>query len=535
MDIKHIVLSVPKIYNPPDIFQLSEPRLVAQVLDVGANILINLKDSTTSISNDEIYQVLKNQAEREYLKKIKELVDDLTKTCQEKEEIARDYEKTIAALKEESAQKIEKIQHLAQSKLDILQIQYNETLKTVDTIKNQIRQEEREQRQDLLAEKDKQIESLKEQLKFERDNLLSLNDNFNDFRKDLQKTTASQLNNSSIKGKIGEKDLNKLISQVFGNTSNGEQFSCEESAKEAYSADIQLQWNGGRILWESKNYSDAVNSKEVRKFQRDLELNKEFAVGVMVSLYSGIVGHSKNGNIDLETLPDGRSVIYISHLFSPESPEPQYTLASLRPFLEVFIQHWKQLIATTDLGLPDKETKDMIELREKNEKHQLREKQLSIMLNKHLKHLNEMKNEYNVQETKLKEMIIRNKTNIRESENYTKQMLDILLLTDLEPSTNPIMENRLKHLNTLVFKFRDYEVEYDSHERKIIDELLSIVDVCEDSKVSGKELKDVLRTKFQWTDKRFNDLKTKIFQPEVWEAKSKDVRHLKFRDTVFSQ
>jgi uncharacterized tellurite resistance protein B-like protein len=156
------------------------------------------------------------------------------------------------------------------------------------------------------------------------------------------------------------------------------------------------------------------------------------------------------------------------------------------------------------------------------------------MLNKHLKHLNIMKNEYNVQENKLKEMILQNKTNIRESENYTKQMLDILLQKDIEEHSTNLSSGLLttKYLNTLVFKNRDYEEEYDINERKIIDELMEVVEVAEDQKVSGKELKDVLKNKFGWTDKRFNELKGKILQPDIWEAKSKDVKHLKFRNLI---
>lgn len=542
MDTKHIVLTVPKPYNPPDIFQLSEPRLVAQVLDFGANILISLNDSATTISNDEIYKTLKIQAERDYLKKIKELVDELTKSHQQNEDLTNEHSRTLATIRQEATLKLEKTQLLAQSKHDILQIQYDELLKTVDTIKYQIRKEEKEQRQDILVEKDKQIDSLKDQLKQHRESLAALQENFNDFRKDLQKTVATQVsnaNNSSIKGRLGEKDLRRLIGQVFGNGANGEQFSCEESAKEAYSADIQLAWQGGKVLWESKNYNETVNSKEIKKFQRDLEINREFAVGVMVSLYSGIAGHAKNGNVDLETLPDGRSIIYISNLFSPESPEPNYTLASLRPFLEVFIQLWKNTMKNSVMAYDGAETKETTELREKNEKHALRERQLTLMLNKHLKHLNEMKNEYNVQENKLKEMIVRNKTHIRESENYTKQMLDVLLLTDLaeeQPhSTNPELKDSIHALNTLVFRFRDFEQEYDVNEKKIIQELLEVVEIVEDAKVSGKDLKEVLRARFQWTDRRLSELKTKILQPEVWEAKSKDVKHLKFRNSVFSQ
>jgi|GEM_PF-4668364 len=534
MSVKHIIIDVPKSYNLPDIYQSSEPRLVAQVLDLGANILINLRNSSVSITNDEIFQNLKSQAEKEYLTKIKELVDQLTKAHQQNEDLLKNHEKELCVFKQESAQRLEKTQQLGQSKFDILQIQYNELLKTVDTIKNQIRQEEREQRKEILAEKDKAIESLKEQLQLLRQNYHLLTDNFQDFKKDLLKTTATQINNSSIKGKIGEKDLQKLLNQVFGNTSNGEIFSCEESSKEAYSADIQLIWRGGKILWESKNYSEAVNSKEIKKFQRDFEINKEFAVGVIVSLYSGIVGHTKYGNIDLETLPDGRSILYISNLFSPESPEPIYTLASLRPFLEIFIQLWKR--KTEDHSLPDTDNKEIVDLKEKNEIHEIREKQIILMLNKHLKAINETKNQYNVWENKLKEMIVQMKTSIREHENYTKQMLDILLLTDFQNnSANPSSSNdsQSRYLNTTVFKFRNFEQDYDSSERKIIDELLTIVEVSEDSKISGKELKDALRNKFQWTDKKFNDLKGKILQPEIWEAKSKDVKHFKFRDFVF--
>lgn len=547
---QRIILNVPTEYILPQIYQLSEPRLVAQVLDLGANILLNLENQTTAISNHETFQILKKQAEKEFNKKEGELSEKLAKALLEKQELAKEYQSTLEKLQNEYQLKYEKNQQVNQSRQDTLQIQYNDLLKTVDTLKYQIRQEERELRQEILSEKDKSIEALKEELKLLRGTFHSLTDNFQDFRSDLQKTTLTVANNSSLKGKAGEKDLRSLLCQVFGNTQNGMAFSCEESSKESYSADIQMIWQEGKILWESKNYSETVSSKEVKKFHRDMEMNREFSVGVMVSLYSGIAGHSKNGNIDLETLPDGRSIIYISYLFSPESPEPSFTIASLRPFLEVFIQIWKKSIQSQNLldishYSEKSDVKEIFDLREKNEIAAIKERQLNLMLSKHLKSLVETKNQYNVWENKLKEMITQIKTSIREHENYTKQMLDILLSNEYSVSNSTgTNDNNFQSsqqdlnvstqiLDTIVFRNRNFE-DYDINEQKIIKDVLKIVEICEDNKILAKDFKEYLRENLQWTDKKINELKSKIFQPEIWEAKSKELKHLKFKHDIQS-
>ena len=83
----------------------------------------------------------------------------------------------------------------------------------------------------------------------------------------------------------------------------------EEVGKEGHQGDLRMTWKNHRIMWEVKNYTRNVETKEVTKFLRDMSECKDVSLGVMVSLNSGIAGHTKAGNIDLEELQDGRICI----------------------------------------------------------------------------------------------------------------------------------------------------------------------------------------------------------------------------------
>lgn len=511
MSKRQIHLTVPDTYQVPTILQVSEPHIVAQALDLGAHAIEHIKNQTTEISNKEIYADLKRQATKQYEKKEQEFA----------------------------------------ARIDNLQIQNTELSKTVDSIGERIRQEERQNRQELLEEKDKVIISLKEELKSLRMTLANLTMGFQDFRSDLQKAQTAQATaqantqaNSSIKGRKGEVDLINMITNAYGNGPIGENFTCQGTSKDAYSADIRMEWRGGCVLWESKNYKDTVNSKEVQKFRRDMEMNKEYAVGVMVSLYSGIAGYTKYGNCEIEALSDGRQIIYLSNLLALDSPEPGYILGSIRPFLEVFVHIWRQELKEqqrqqeqTQNETERPETIELIELKAKKDTWELRQKQLNLMLGKHLKNLVEGRNQFHVWTKKTSEMMLHVTTMMREYENYTKQMLDILFNKEIEQN---LSEDNSKNshqkkdnttiLDTTVFKSRNIE-EFDAKEQKFIKNILEVCEVVEDEEILGKDLKEELKKK-GWTEDGIKQMKAKVFQPDVWEIKSKNVKHLKFRNAV---
>ena len=90
------------------------------------------------------------------------------------------------------------------------------------------------------------------------------------------------------------------------------------------------------------------------------------------------------------------------------------------------------------------------------------------------------------------------------------------------------MSSPYKELDTLVF-MNSKLMDYDSREQKFIYDCMSISEIEEDTKTSTKDFRDALLRTGNWTEAQINTMRSKIFQPSVWETGSRTVRHLKLR------
>lgn len=88
-----------------------------------------------------------------------------------------------------------------------------------------------------------------------------------------------------------------------------EGYEIQNSSKEKYSGDVWItNSKGQKILLEIKNYMNPVPTKEVKKFHRDLELNKCY--GIMISNNSHI---TLKTNLEMETINPECKCIYVSN------------------------------------------------------------------------------------------------------------------------------------------------------------------------------------------------------------------------------
>jgi hypothetical protein len=94
----------------------------------------------------------------------------------------------------------------------------------------------------------------------------------------------------------------------------GDKFSLVDSARNGvgHAGDYLMTWGDHTVLWEVKNYDRPVPSAEVDKFRRDMKENAHVRVGVMVSRYTGITGHTARGDRDIE-FREGKMLIYLSN------------------------------------------------------------------------------------------------------------------------------------------------------------------------------------------------------------------------------
>jgi len=78
-----------------------------------------------------------------------------------------------------------------------------------------------------------------------------------------------------------------------------------------HEADIIMNWDEKKVLWEAKWYADNVPTREVGKFQRDMKENPHILVGVMMSRYSAITGKSARSDVSIE-FEGNQMFIYVS-------------------------------------------------------------------------------------------------------------------------------------------------------------------------------------------------------------------------------
>ena len=103
-------------------------------------------------------------------------------------------------------------------------------------------------------------------------------------RKELEKNLGS-----STKGAKGEKECADLIALYT------DWAKVQDVSKSSHSTDMRCRIRNCSTLFEIKKYSEDIPSKEVVKFERDMEENQDCPLGVFISMHTNIVG-KKSGN-----------------------------------------------------------------------------------------------------------------------------------------------------------------------------------------------------------------------------------------------
>ena len=306
-----IHLQVPEGFQLPPLFQSLTPHDTAHVLVLGSVAFETIQHEDQKSDHEALYSSLTKEA-------------------------AKQYEPQIQQLQKQNSASTELLTSLR------LRLQAEETSRM--DIEKRIREEERRNREELLKEKESRIAALENQMRSSlhsveqslKDSSRSLTDGFQNFKEQIIKSTAP---GSHKKGTQGEAIFTDYLQRIFGSVGMKEEFSLEDVGKEGHQGDVRMSWKAHKLLWEVKNYSRNVNSDEVKKFLRDMEENRDISLGIMVSLTTGITGHQKAGNIDLQELRDGRMCVYINSFL--KNDDPSIFLESLKPFLETFLNHRK--------------------------------------------------------------------------------------------------------------------------------------------------------------------------------------------------
>jgi len=123
-------------------------------------------------------------------------------------------------------------------------------------------------------------------------------------RKELEKSLGS-----STKGAKGEKEFADLIALYT------DWAKVQDVSKSAHSTDMRCRIRNCSALFEVKKYSEDIPSKEVAKFERDMEENQDCPLGVFVSLHTNIVGKKSGNFITCGWSAKSQLLIYVNSFY----------------------------------------------------------------------------------------------------------------------------------------------------------------------------------------------------------------------------
>jgi len=291
---KNISVLVPIDEDIPEVihsFSLKENLIM---LKIGSECIIEAKKYITNLTQEEIYNKLKDES-LESIKKLEmdvTLQKELTKQMKvlEKERTDFEIQRTSDIYKDKENQLNVKIDKLQETIL-LLKEELNQYKNHKDVIIHQELTKEREKYDLIISEKNKQLSRL--------------NDSF---EKITNKT-------NSTKGIDGEKTFSDFAS-TFRDFKG---FEIIDKTKQSGEGDFHLKFEEFNVLADAKNYKKTIPSSEREKIKIDLIKNDHIHFAWLVSLNTNIDKYDKSP-IMYEWINTHKCIIYINHLLQFENP-----------------------------------------------------------------------------------------------------------------------------------------------------------------------------------------------------------------------
>lgn len=135
---------------------------------------------------------------------------------------------------------------------------------------------------------------------------------------DLHEFLNKYKHNSSSKGNVSEHELNCILQHIFPTDEiidcSGETATCDYKVN-------RLNPNKPTILFENKDYSRSVTTDEIKKFERDISLQKQHGIFI-----------SQNSNI---TFKEPFQIDIINNLIHIYLPNTKYNLEKIKVAVEI--------------------------------------------------------------------------------------------------------------------------------------------------------------------------------------------------------
>jgi hypothetical protein len=331
-----VVLHVPPSCVP-EFYTSATPDEILTALKLGAQLFETMK-SLRIEESDEAYKKEIKRINDKYKLDLQHLQEELSNTqkelvlskrqhYEELQTISNDHnlqleeqrQSIINSLKasheQQTARYIERNEQL-QQRILLIQSERDKDIEKAEARLNSSLQLILEEKQRVIERQERQLDKWAEEL---RNNSAV-----------IQSLISKKNQSVKEKGADFETVFRGLLETAF---MNGPGFSLENTASSGigHAGDYIMKWDNKSILWEVKNYDKIVPTHEVDKFIRDMRMNPDCSIGVMVSRNTDITGKNKTGQKAIEFMED-RMLIYLNTF----DTMPQSTLQDLMLLFKTF-------------------------------------------------------------------------------------------------------------------------------------------------------------------------------------------------------
>ena len=253
----------------------------------------------------KIYQILKNDEWNEKLTSLEESKNEEIRKLQtsilnKKEQLQmlkKNHNDELNLIKNQVEQKVKCIY---ESDIENLNKKINQGIKNLE--------EERKYRwnmQDSWRDNmDKKLEQIRREEEEKRNSLRKNYDTLLDKERQKCFDLCKRQENSTLLGQDGENFTYHNLNMLFPKSEVIDTHDTKQCG------DFKLVYNNFPLMLEVKNYTGNVLKKEIQKFQRDIEYQKDMKGGIFISLKSGI---SARSDFQMEVY-DGRPVIFLTYV-----------------------------------------------------------------------------------------------------------------------------------------------------------------------------------------------------------------------------
>jgi hypothetical protein len=473
--MKVVKIVVPATYKLPDFYkEATTPQQRGLALTLGVDAITYFQKKAVDRLRAETHEEAVRQAAATYEAQLAE-----AKTASDQ---------LIAKLRAEK-QKSEDAVHAAALRLEALEA-------SAASLRGQAQRDAREALGELLAAKDEQITRLQALLERQVEAMSGK-------MEALQHSITKTFSSSKEKGALGETLMEGFLKKAF---------DCDVCvvSKEAQTADIRMTRSAGATyFWEIKNYTRMVSNEEVEKFRRDLRLHPDVRGGCLVSLRTGIVGHTRGGDVSLEFLEDGRFILYLSHFMSRE--DPVFSLQGLRPFFDTVEQVAKPAVQEEGAAVRALEAKATL---------------IANLLRSHVQTVARHKNSVLGHKKRVDAMFTEFQGFLLEEEAQLQSLLRVAMGGEEEVEAAAADADIL--LSPVVFSRAKMSDVTDEKARKFLRWLL---ETCEVQEGAVLEVKDVLeRAKgLKISEKCLRGLRDDLFQEAAWGKGGRQIVGLRWK------